>query len=241
MQILIFVSKRIGLSLLKQTLIAQDDIFLVLGNDDRDLLMDFAIKSNIPFIEIENYRAEDFQKKSFDWILNLWSPFIFRKEDLELGIETLNVHPSYLPIARGRDPIIHSVLSNNVLGVTFHRITIGIDEGPIFHQVSLDYRFPFTGAELYKRVIELCIAEWSSIWPKIRQKTISSVEQKKESTETNTRRRTEELRVKLWKDFSPEEKNLLQWLCVYNFNADYCAVIEIDEKRFMSRLVFEEI
>lgn len=51
------------------------------------------------------------------------------------AIDVINIHPSYLPIGRGRWPLPHIIQNGGLgAGVTFHLMTECFDEGPIIAQ-----------------------------------------------------------------------------------------------------------
>lgn len=61
----------------------------------------------------------------------------------------LNIHPSLLPLLRGADPIFSLLAQGgDTLGLTFHKMTEHLDEGPIVYQT----RQPIMGGEAYDEV-----------------------------------------------------------------------------------------
>jgi methionyl-tRNA formyltransferase len=241
MKLLIFVSKDIGLSLLNSTLGYNDEITLVIGNENRSECINFAAENDLKYLTLEEYSPDDFADNYFDWLLNLWGSHIFQSRDLAKAKDSLNVHPSYLPSGRGRDPIIHSLLEKAPLGASLHRISLGVDEGPIFHQSLVKYIFPFIGIDIYSEVIECCRAEFERFWPLIRNNDIAPSEQETSSKKTHTRKETEDRRIQEWKHLSDDQRSILEWISAYDFGSDYRALILKDDKKYHVSLTFEEI
>lgn len=70
---------------------------------------------------------------------------IFKKDFLDLFVkETLNIHPSLLPMHRGPSPLNAAILSGmSETGITIQRMALKMDSGDILAQVS----FPLNGDE----------------------------------------------------------------------------------------------
>lgn len=75
----------------------------------------------------------------FDTLVSNGCPFILPINELPKA-RYVNVHPSYLPDLRGKDPTIGAILFERDSGATCHVMDEGIDTGPIIAQV----RIPFT-------------------------------------------------------------------------------------------------
>jgi len=68
----------------------------------------------------------------------------------------LNVHPSLLPRYRGPSPVFWQVaLGETRSGVTIHRLSAGIDEGPILSQVETEIGAEETTGALFLRLARL--------------------------------------------------------------------------------------
>jgi methionyl-tRNA formyltransferase len=61
----------------------------------------------------------------------------------------LNVHPSYLPDLRGRDPIPGAILHRRDSGVTVHQMDDGIDTGKTIAAIKLPYHPDYDASTLY--------------------------------------------------------------------------------------------
>ncbi len=52
--------------------------------------------------------------------------------------EMINIHPSYLPYYKGVQPVFWALLNNETeIGVTIHKVDVGIDTGAIYEQYKL--------------------------------------------------------------------------------------------------------
>ncbi len=101
---------------------------------------------------------------------------ILQSDDLKRLPPVLNVHPSLLPAFRGPHPEFWTLAHGAAFsGVTIHRVTDGIDTGPIIAQTrfevepwlnagALQRRAMLVGAELLREVVEGWSAETPS-WP----------------------------------------------------------------------------
>ena len=69
------------------------------------------------------------QTDSYDWLLNIWSPLIYKIKILKKIKKNLNLHPSYLPFAKGKDPYVWTVQNEVPVGVTIHEMTEKLDSG----------------------------------------------------------------------------------------------------------------
>lgn len=80
----------------------------------------------------------------------------------------VNLHISLLPWNRGADPNLWSWLENTPKGVSLHRLTVGIDEGPIIAQspANLDpvgHTLRTSYQELSDLVLEVLASSWPSL------------------------------------------------------------------------------
>ena len=52
--------------------------------------------------------------------------------------DIINIHPSYLPYYKGVQPVFWALLNNEKeIGVSIHKVDVGIDTGPIYEQYML--------------------------------------------------------------------------------------------------------
>ena len=240
MKIVAFVAKHTGIEFAESILTNGDDIQLVIGNEDRNSIVEFCMRNSLQYQFIEDFDFSKCLDKEFDWLLNLWSPFIFKDIHLIKAKKTLNIHPSLLPSCRGRDPIVHGLLNQEKLGFTFHVISVGIDEGPIIFQKEVNYTFPFKADEIYAKVVREAIMNFKLEWPRIRHGDFELIRQEQISSRTNTRAHTENLRLKKWQDLSPDQKDVLLWMSSFDFKNDYGPLLEVNGKTFKISISYSQ-
>lgn len=218
MDILVFVSKSTGLTLLQKMENFDDTLLLVIGDKNRSEIVSYARKMKIDFIFVENFQPD--HSKKFDWLVNLWGNKIFNNTELELASNSLNVHPSFLPYGKGSDPIICSIVNGWPIGASIHQITEKIDSGKVFVRQRLSPEPLATGGQIYKKVIELCIDLFARNWHMIRAGLIlpselggSDLINKKVTTEMN--------RIKNLDNLKNCEREFLYWLLAYSFDESY--------------------
>jgi methionyl-tRNA formyltransferase len=209
-----------------------DQILVVIGNENRQEIIDFSKKNSLHFFCIEDFDFLDYQVEEFDWLINLWSPFIFTDEHLLRTRLSLNIHPSLLPIGRGRDPIVHGLLKMERLGFTFHAITRGVDEGAIIFQKEIEYEFPFDASVIYKKIVDEATSSFRLHWPVIRLGNLPLQNQDENLGQTHTRSMTESLRHRKWNEMSKDQRDLLLWISAFDFKNGYGPIIDIDGKKY---------
>ena len=122
--------------------------------------------------EFKNF-SKSIKTGQFDWLLNIWSSTIYKKDFLCKFKHNLNLHPSYLPYNRGKDPYIWSIVNQTPLGVTIHKMSEKIDYGDYYVRKKIKLSFPFTGFDLYQKSLAEIYKLFIKNWPKIRDETIS--------------------------------------------------------------------
>ena len=95
-------------------------------------------------------------KEKPDLVFLLWWPYIVKKEMLDLAsIGFINLHPSYLPYCRGKDPYYWSIVENVPFGLTIHFLDEGIDTGDILFQKEIKIEEHDTQQSLYIKATDL--------------------------------------------------------------------------------------
>jgi len=91
-----------------------------------------------------------------DVIFLLWWSHIISPEILAIpSIGFVNLHPSYLPHCRGKDPYFWSIVEGVPFGLTIHFVDDGIDTGDILFQKMIPVSLEDTGESLYRKAAEL--------------------------------------------------------------------------------------
>ncbi len=108
------------------------------------------------------------EKNHYDWLLNIWGPIIYKPEILQKFNKNLNLHPSFLPYAKGKDPYVWTVVNNFPIGVTIHEMSEKIDSGKYFLRKKINLKFPYTGGNVFDLTLKNCVNEFKKNWEKIR-------------------------------------------------------------------------
>tara|TARA_R100001082_G_C4315404_1_gene138729 strand:+ start:186 stop:818 length:633 start_codon:yes stop_codon:yes gene_type:complete len=99
-------------------------------------LKSWSENNNVKFIKSGNYKDVDNNLK-IDLAISIFYGKIIKKEFIERCENIINLHNGPLPKYRGVRPINWALKNNeNNHGVTIHKISEGIDDGPILGQVK---------------------------------------------------------------------------------------------------------
>lgn len=243
MKILIFVSKNIGLECLKFHLEAfkEDQNYIVVCDTDKDVVIDFLKKHHLSYQDVNFFSASSLQQEKFDWLLNLWGGVIFRKDILSLATNSLNIHPSYLPYGRGRDPVVWAIRDNISAGVTLHEINEGVDEGDIWYQEEVPYTMPISGGCLYQNVVKACVKVFKEHWPAIKDLRYSKKPQAIGAYQTRKRKDLKKDQLIVYENLKSDQKEVFLKLLAHDFGSDYSSVLEINNVKFKTYLRLERL
>lgn len=131
--------------------------------------------------DVQNGKAlEQIKKLRPDIVLLLQWGYILKPEAIALAPTCINLHFSYLPFNRGKNPNVWSIIDGTPAGITFHMIDPGIDTGDIIAQATVPVVSIDTGKDLYEKLNEKSISLFKEIWPRLAQNNIKPKKQKKE-------------------------------------------------------------
>ena len=150
----------------------KDKITVFLLDDDQEIVK-FANKRKIRLIR-KNFDefAKKIKKDQFDWLLNIWGHKILKKDFLRKFKNNLNLHPSYLPYNRGRDPYYFSIMDGTPVGVCIHRMDESIDGGKYFLRKKILIKFPTTAGVIFDKSLYQIKKLFIENWIEIRNKKI---------------------------------------------------------------------
>ncbi|SEI12503.1 methionyl-tRNA formyltransferase [Methylobacterium sp. 275MFSha3.1] len=87
-----------------------------------------------------------------------WWPTILQPSTISTARSAiLNMHPSYLPHCRGKDPNFWALVEMRPFGVSIHHVTADIDAGDIAYQKKLAVDWTDTGMSLHLRAQEAMV------------------------------------------------------------------------------------
>ena len=152
--------------------IKNDKITLCVLDNDKEIIK-FANKEKIKFIN-KNFETffKSIKKNQFDWLLNIWGYKILKKNFLLKFKNNLNLHPSYLPYNRGRDPYYFSIINNTPIGVCIHKMDETVDGGKYFLRKRIVVDFPITAGEIFDKSLYEIKKLFLKNWVNIRNKKI---------------------------------------------------------------------
>lgn len=138
-----FAFGQVGLNLVKFIFknFKQDIKAIVISRSDK--LIKNYLKKKIPRSKILIWSKEvNFEKKlsslNVDKFFLLWWPYILKKKILKIPKKgTINIHPSFLPYFKGKDPNFWSILKKGPYGVSIHEANVKVDSGKILFQKEL--------------------------------------------------------------------------------------------------------
>jgi methionyl-tRNA formyltransferase len=172
-RIVLFVDGDIGLQIAR---IAIDHdphliaglVFLPGNEHCRRLAQDHSIPHVLYDAKRLDDAAENIRSLNGNIVLLAWWPLILKQEFLALGQDvTLNLHPSLLPYARGKDPNFWSIVEESPFGVSIHYVIPEIDAGDVAYQREIAYSWEDTGETLYQKAAETMVALFRDSYSRI--------------------------------------------------------------------------
>ena len=157
----------IALNIIKHLLKLKLDKLNVYVLDRNKDIISFLKKNGINHIRNSKNFFNSVKKNEYDWLLNIWGYKIFRKNFLSKFKKNLNLHPSFLPYNKGRDPYYFSLLNQTPIGITIHEMDEKIDNGKYFVRERFNFDFPYTAGDIFdislKNIKSLFIKNWMRI------------------------------------------------------------------------------
>jgi methionyl-tRNA formyltransferase len=106
---------------------------------------------------------------NLDLIILAWWPYIIKDCVIEIPkLGCLNLHPSYLPYNRGKDPNFWSLVEDVPFGVSIHFVTAGIDSGDVVCQTRIQKSWEDTGKTLYEKAVTEIVKLFKDNFEKIK-------------------------------------------------------------------------
>ncbi len=242
-KVLVFVAKTTGFECLKWLLTTHpnDQYTFFVSAPDKTLIINYLTENGHGHHDLEHIKPEDITEgQHYDWLINIWSPYIFRKTLLERVENSVNLHPSYLPYGRGRDPVVWAIQDNVPAGATLHKITEGIDEGPIYAQIKIDHEFPISGGELYNKVEQACIDVFCENWNTLRNGNFTLTQQGR--ADLPTRKRNDLITDRTLYLNCEHAKDVINKIRSHDFSENgYTALLKDKEKTYSVTLNIQEI
>ena len=191
MNILLFASGSFSIKIL-QFLLSKGDlpVALILDRGDRDNCNQKLIElSRVPSINII-YSDELHKPKTMETLESLcidvgfllWWPHIIGQDLIDITKDGIvNLHPSFLPHNRGRDPNFWAIFNGTPFGVTLHYINCSIDSGDIIAQTEIPVTWLDTGSTLYTKALSTLLKLFKENYSKIISGTLRPKKQELKS------------------------------------------------------------
>lgn len=148
-----------------------DDV--ALKKSGRVPLDDYAVRTNTPLLKVNHINDPEsiaaLQSADLDWLLVIgWSQIISGEALASTRQGVLGMHPTLLPIGRGRAPIPWAILKDlPETGVTLFQLGDDPDNGPIADQVRIKMDARETASTLYDKVCDGHAALMRKAWPRL--------------------------------------------------------------------------
>lgn len=243
--IIIFASKYIGLETTRHVIENSGNVQLIVtaDNDDPDTvkIRNLAKKRRIPHRRYSGLLQQELSASgvSYDWLLNLWSPYIIRREVLELFAHRLNIHSGLVPGTRGNDTVAWSIRNKLKAGAALLEMEPGIDSGGVYIQSEVRAPFPIRGYALQRKIIRRAIALFRQHWAGIYQGKMPAVKQTGR-TATFTRKETESDRVRVAGSVMRLD-DFVRWGLAHDFSPGTQATMDSDGELYTIRLTVRKI
>jgi methionyl-tRNA formyltransferase len=116
-------------------------------------------------------------KQNVDFVITVYWPWLLGKEYLDAIKDSVNFHPSLLPINRGWYPHVHSIIDGSPAGVTLHKISKKTDKGDIWIQREIKIQSNECAKEIYIRLQSEMVKIFIETWDKISTNQIKATKQ----------------------------------------------------------------
>lgn len=138
------------------------------------ILADSGIKAQDRVLYIDSHYGEEtvntLKEMDLDLAILAWWPYILREDLLKIPrMGCLNLHPSYLPYNRGKDPNFWSIVEDVPFGVSLHFVDTGIDSGDIAFQSVIEKSWEDTGKSLYEKALKEIVKLFVNNFPQIKR------------------------------------------------------------------------
>jgi len=231
-----FVGRELILFIIKKF---KKDIKIVVV-DTKDKLTIAFLKKNLQKSKIiiwdnnNNSKAiKELEKIKPEKIFLLWWPYILNKRILIIPkYETINIHPSYLPFYKGKDPNFWALINNGPYGVSIHKVTSKIDSGDIlFRKKITNIDFSYDAKKLYELNKKKIIILFKNSYKILRKNEITKGIPNKIVGRTNKRKNMiKKAKLDLKKYYKGE--NIINLLRAKNFKPHEGIIFKKNKKEF---------
>lgn len=241
--ILVFASKKVGLEAVKLLIERADPVERVIAATEADSeIVEACRTASMPCAIYSPEVVADIVAAGhrYEWLLNAWSPHILRAPLLSLAARRANLHPSYVPYARGADSWAWILRKGLPAGVSILEMTAGIDAGGIWAQTKVELPFPMTGSALRDRLQAEMVTLFREAWPRMASGELVATDQSAGGT-YHLRKETNLDRVREASDTSMSLGEVVQWALAHDFAPGTTAEMVSGGERYRVRVAVEKI
>jgi hypothetical protein len=241
--ILVFASKKVGLEAVKLLLQRRDPVEQVIYATEGD--GEIAEACRAASMPCSLYSPDVVARvvdagRRYKWLLNAWSPHILRAPLLSLADHRANMHPSYVPYARGADSWAWILRKGLPAGVSILEMTAGIDAGGVYAQTKVELPFPMTGSALRDRLQAEMVTLFREAWPRMASGELVARDQAPGGT-YHLRKETNLDRTREASDTSMSLGEVVQWALAHDFSPGTTAEMVSGGERYRVRVTVEKI
>lgn len=174
--LILFLNGRVGVETLKYLVDSGDKIWAIFISN-QNIKIDDEIKSISKVYDItvisdlrkieDDFFLSELKSNKIDFLISVYWPWLFKQKVLNSVQNTLNFHPSLLPLNRGWYPHVHNLAFGSKAGVTLHQMDSRIDTGPIWFQKEINYSVTDDAltlrAKLENEIFKLFKDKWNVI------------------------------------------------------------------------------
>jgi len=240
----IFARGYFGLKALQFLIDKHYDITMVVISDKNQeelisLVENYSIAYEIYTETLQDELRNKFQDKNLNWIINIWASHILKKDLLNCFEQSLNVHPSLVPLQKGNDCASWGIREKSKFGITLMTMEEDLDKGDVFFQKELKVKEYTQGKKLQEILIDECINTFIENCQDIFDGKIQPKPQKPGGT-YHTREDTKRDRFrKNTERMSLEE--MVSWILAHDFSDETTAIMQTNNKSYKLTLNIEEI
>lgn len=233
MEIVVFATKQVGLETIK-CLNKKYHFDLVTTKEEKEII-EYA---NQKKLNVSFYEDGFVLSKNYDWLLNLWSPFILSENILKKAKHHLNIHPSLSPCCLGNDNAAWTIRNREKAGVSLLEMAKKVDEADIWLQEEVKYTYPIKGQELHKKLLDKSINIFCKNFDDILNLKI-----KPKKLDVNKIIKYKRADTEKDKIINPtkEIEEFINKVLAHDFAPKYTAFVYVDNKKYKVTLNLEEI
>lgn len=232
--LILFLNQKIGFQVLN-FLIDKDKVFFAIVVKERNeyyldtikLLKKNKIKhtSNLKYFE----KIKIKKSHNIDFIISVYWPLFIPMDLIRNVKNSINFHPSFLPLNRGWYPHVYNIINGSQAGVSLHQLSSKFDEGDIWAKKKVKVNLEDNASSLHERLAENILKLFKLKWDLIKQNKIKPKKQKITHKFNSKKDVTKFDRIYLNKEYKASE--LFKLLAARNFyNKTYAYFVSKGKK-----------